>query len=237
MEELGLFYSLSLWLFYTHTFNTLMQNNKPPAVTAAASHWFFLLLPRLLRSLIGLKRVIINAAHFLVMKNKEFYRFYQTEPFLETVRGGKEGHLCCCVIVWKSCIFFSLCKYLFHFLRYVFHFEGWQACYSRLSASAHSNRAGPDRAEVLSASSRCFHLLCLPPQSPLHHPVLLIAFSFPLPGTWFCSTPSSRSGCVWWPCWSTRSGCGCLRRMDRPSRCSWALSGALPVKWVRRYLR
>lgn len=41
--------------------------------------------PRLLRSLIGLKRVIINAAHFLVMKNKEFYRFYQTEPFLETV--------------------------------------------------------------------------------------------------------------------------------------------------------
>uniref|UniRef100_A0A3Q2T338 mannosyl-oligosaccharide 1,3-1,6-alpha-mannosidase n=1 Tax=Fundulus heteroclitus TaxID=8078 RepID=A0A3Q2T338_FUNHE len=28
--------------------------------------------------------VIINAAHFLVMKNKEFYRFYQTEPFLET---------------------------------------------------------------------------------------------------------------------------------------------------------
>lgn len=44
-------------------------------------------LCRLLRSLIGLKRVIINAAHFLVMKNKEFYRFYQTEPFLETVRG------------------------------------------------------------------------------------------------------------------------------------------------------
>uniref|UniRef100_A0A8D3CT72 Alpha-mannosidase n=1 Tax=Scophthalmus maximus TaxID=52904 RepID=A0A8D3CT72_SCOMX len=34
---------------------------------------------KLLRSLIGLKRVIINAAHFLVMKNKEFYRFYQTE--------------------------------------------------------------------------------------------------------------------------------------------------------------
>lgn len=52
-----------------------------------------LLLPppsRLLRSLIGLKRVIINAAHFLVMKNKEFYRFYQTEPFLETV-GGRRG--------------------------------------------------------------------------------------------------------------------------------------------------
>uniref|UniRef100_A0A8C6MJ64 Alpha-mannosidase n=1 Tax=Nothobranchius furzeri TaxID=105023 RepID=A0A8C6MJ64_NOTFU len=39
---------------------------------------------KLLRALIGLKRVIINAAHFLVMKNKEFYRFYQTEPFLET---------------------------------------------------------------------------------------------------------------------------------------------------------
>lgn len=39
---------------------------------------------KLLRSLIGLKRVIINAAHFLVMKNKDIYRFYQTEPFLET---------------------------------------------------------------------------------------------------------------------------------------------------------
>ncbi|KAL0968420.1 hypothetical protein UPYG_G00266640 [Umbra pygmaea] len=39
---------------------------------------------RLLRSLQGLKRVIINAAHFLIMKNKDVYRFYQTEPFLET---------------------------------------------------------------------------------------------------------------------------------------------------------
>ncbi|XP_051976058.1 alpha-mannosidase 2x isoform X2 [Xyrauchen texanus] len=39
---------------------------------------------RLLHSLVGLKRVIINAAHFLVMKNKDIYRFYQTEPFLET---------------------------------------------------------------------------------------------------------------------------------------------------------
>uniref|UniRef100_A0A673XD96 Alpha-mannosidase n=1 Tax=Salmo trutta TaxID=8032 RepID=A0A673XD96_SALTR len=42
---------------------------------------------RLLRSLQGLKRVIINAAHFLVMKNKDVYRFYQTEPFLETDDG------------------------------------------------------------------------------------------------------------------------------------------------------
>ncbi|MFT7819105.1 alpha-mannosidase 2x isoform X3 [Arapaima gigas] len=39
---------------------------------------------RLLRSLIGLKKVIINAAHFLILKNKDLYRFYQTEPFLET---------------------------------------------------------------------------------------------------------------------------------------------------------
>uniref|UniRef100_A0A673XPZ5 Alpha-mannosidase n=1 Tax=Salmo trutta TaxID=8032 RepID=A0A673XPZ5_SALTR len=45
---------------------------------------------RLLRSLQGLKRVIINAAHFLVMKNKDVYRFYQTEPFLETVRDDRE---------------------------------------------------------------------------------------------------------------------------------------------------
>uniref|UniRef100_A0A674PQ10 Alpha-mannosidase n=1 Tax=Takifugu rubripes TaxID=31033 RepID=A0A674PQ10_TAKRU len=48
---------------------------------------------KLLRSLIGLKRVIINAAHFLVMKNKEFYRFYQTEPFLETVLPFSFYHL------------------------------------------------------------------------------------------------------------------------------------------------
>uniref|UniRef100_A0A8D0AL56 Alpha-mannosidase n=1 Tax=Sander lucioperca TaxID=283035 RepID=A0A8D0AL56_SANLU len=53
---------------------------------------------RLLRSLIGLKRVIINAAHFLVMKNKDVYRFYQTEPFLETVRGNMEGHFHHCII-------------------------------------------------------------------------------------------------------------------------------------------
>uniref|UniRef100_A0A8C2GE38 Alpha-mannosidase n=1 Tax=Cyprinus carpio TaxID=7962 RepID=A0A8C2GE38_CYPCA len=43
---------------------------------------------RLLHSLVGLKRVIINAAHFLVIKNKDIYRFYQTEPFLETVRNS-----------------------------------------------------------------------------------------------------------------------------------------------------
>uniref|UniRef100_A0A8D3DLW7 Alpha-mannosidase n=1 Tax=Scophthalmus maximus TaxID=52904 RepID=A0A8D3DLW7_SCOMX len=41
---------------------------------------------KLLRSLIGLKRVIINAAHFLVMKNKEFYRFYQTEMIGEATQ-------------------------------------------------------------------------------------------------------------------------------------------------------
>ncbi|KAG9352329.1 hypothetical protein JZ751_020742 [Albula glossodonta] len=39
---------------------------------------------RLLRSLVGLKKVIINAAHFLILKNKDVYRFYMTEPFLET---------------------------------------------------------------------------------------------------------------------------------------------------------
>ena len=75
--------------------NTLQQ--ELCAVTAAVSHWLFLLLPRLLRSLIGLKRVIINAAHFLVMKNKDFYRFYQTEPFLETVRGHMEGPFFQCI--------------------------------------------------------------------------------------------------------------------------------------------
>lgn len=58
--------------------------------TRITSHWSFCLSFRLLRSLQGLKRVIINAAHFLVMKNKDVYRFYQTEPFLETVRDDRE---------------------------------------------------------------------------------------------------------------------------------------------------
>ncbi|XP_064192799.1 alpha-mannosidase 2x isoform X3 [Anguilla rostrata] len=39
---------------------------------------------RLLRSLVGLKKVIINAAHFLILKSKDVYRFYMSEPFLET---------------------------------------------------------------------------------------------------------------------------------------------------------
>lgn len=39
---------------------------------------------RLLRSLVGLKKVIINAAHFLIIKNKDVYVFSETEPFLET---------------------------------------------------------------------------------------------------------------------------------------------------------
>uniref|UniRef100_A0A4W4HAP3 Alpha-mannosidase n=1 Tax=Electrophorus electricus TaxID=8005 RepID=A0A4W4HAP3_ELEEL len=59
---------------------------------------------RLLRSLIGLKRVIINAAHFLIMKNKDVYRFYQTEPFLETVRRAP------CVSVTR-CLLLP-CRYL-----------------------------------------------------------------------------------------------------------------------------
>uniref|UniRef100_A0AAY4BFA8 Alpha-mannosidase n=1 Tax=Denticeps clupeoides TaxID=299321 RepID=A0AAY4BFA8_9TELE len=48
---------------------------------------------RMLRALVGLKRVIINAAHFLIMKNKDVYRFYQTEPFLETFISTALQHL------------------------------------------------------------------------------------------------------------------------------------------------
>ena len=51
----------------------------------ACVYSLFCVLSRLLRALVGLKRVIINAAHFLVMKNRDVYRFYQSEPFLETV--------------------------------------------------------------------------------------------------------------------------------------------------------
>ncbi|XP_058854975.1 alpha-mannosidase 2x-like isoform X2 [Acipenser ruthenus] len=38
---------------------------------------------RLLRSLVSLKIVIMNAAHFLILRNKDTYRYYHTEPFLE----------------------------------------------------------------------------------------------------------------------------------------------------------
>uniref|UniRef100_A0AAY5EEI8 Alpha-mannosidase n=1 Tax=Electrophorus electricus TaxID=8005 RepID=A0AAY5EEI8_ELEEL len=61
---------------------------------------------RLLRSLIGLKRVIINAAHFLIMKNKDVYRFYQTEPFLETVRRAP----CVSVTRVSACLWLLLFK-------------------------------------------------------------------------------------------------------------------------------
>lgn len=107
---------------------------------------FFLLPPfRLLRSLIGLKRVIINAAHFLVMKNRDFYRFYQTEAFLETVRwdvdivtslniGEKKG---------SACKAFSCLRRIS-----VFMSLGWQASHSGCFASAHFNRIGPSRTKV-----------------------------------------------------------------------------------------
>lgn len=44
-----------------------------------------LLSPRLLRSLVGLKQVIINAAHYLVLGDKGAYRFDPETPFLHMV--------------------------------------------------------------------------------------------------------------------------------------------------------
>ena len=41
--------------------------------------------PRLLRSLVSLKQVIINAAHYLVLGNKETYHFDPAVPFLQMV--------------------------------------------------------------------------------------------------------------------------------------------------------
>lgn len=44
-----------------------------------------LLPPRLLRSLVSLKQVIINAAHYLVLGDKETYHFDPAAPFLQMV--------------------------------------------------------------------------------------------------------------------------------------------------------
>lgn len=41
--------------------------------------------PRLLRSLVSLKQVIINAAHYLVLGDKETYHFDPEAPFLQMV--------------------------------------------------------------------------------------------------------------------------------------------------------
>lgn len=41
--------------------------------------------PRLLRSLVNLKQVIINAAHYLVLGDKETYHFDAEAPFLQMV--------------------------------------------------------------------------------------------------------------------------------------------------------
>lgn len=55
-----------------------------------ASPWrplsaFSLALHRLLRSLVSLKQVIINAAHYLVLGDKEAYEFDPGTPFLQMV--------------------------------------------------------------------------------------------------------------------------------------------------------
>jgi len=43
------------------------------------------LCPRLLHSLTNLKRVIVNAAHYLVLGDKDAYRHDPAAPFLGTV--------------------------------------------------------------------------------------------------------------------------------------------------------
>lgn len=181
------------------------------------------LFSRLLRSLIGLKRVIINAAHFLVMKNKDFYRFYQTEPFLDTVSSNS-----CAAVLDTHVICFFLVLDAFSV-----HSPGWQTRYPRLSASAHSNWTGPSRATVFSSISLSFYLLS--PLFPFHS--LNTCVPFTQTDTWLCSTPLSRSVSARWRCWWTRWRCECLRRMDRLYLCSWALSGALLVRWALRCLR
>lgn len=55
------------------------------AACVAVSPTFPPLSPRLLRSLVSLKQVIINAAHYLVLGDKEAYRFDPEAPFLQMV--------------------------------------------------------------------------------------------------------------------------------------------------------
>lgn len=47
--------------------------------------WLTLPLPRLLQSLTNLKRIIINAAHYLVLGDKDTYRHDPAAPFLGMV--------------------------------------------------------------------------------------------------------------------------------------------------------
>lgn len=117
------------------------------------------------------------------------------------------------------------------------HSPGWQTRYPRLSASAHSNWTGPSRAAVFSAFPFSFYHL----PAAVRPPPLINCHSslrpFTHTGTWSCSTPLSRSVSARWRCWWTRWRCECLRRMDRLCLYSWALSGALLVRWALRCLR
>lgn len=71
--------------------------------------------PRLLRSLVSLKQVIMNAAHYLVLGDKKTYHFDPEVPFLQMVSpapASARGDLWCAA--WaESCgarawLFFSL---------------------------------------------------------------------------------------------------------------------------------
>lgn len=53
------------------------------------------LCPRLLHSLTNLKRVIINAAHYLVLGDKDTYHYDPATPFLSTVS-------CTACLVWAG---------------------------------------------------------------------------------------------------------------------------------------
>lgn len=55
---------------------------------------FSLFHHRLLHSLMNAKRVIINAAHYLVLADKEAYHYDMTMPFLGTVSSHLPLPLC-----------------------------------------------------------------------------------------------------------------------------------------------
>lgn len=61
---------------------------------------------RLLRSLVSLKQVIVNAAHYLVLGNKETYQFDPEVPFLHMVSPtpGSTGDPLVCVVPPQSSV-------------------------------------------------------------------------------------------------------------------------------------
>lgn len=65
---------------------------SPGADGGDGPKWLTLPLPRLLHSLTNLKHVIINAAHYLVLEDKDTYHHDPAAPFLGMVSSTGSLH-------------------------------------------------------------------------------------------------------------------------------------------------